>query len=77
MKIAIILLILGCTSCQRANRPPPTTTTTTYDDDYYDDDDSYDDDDEIVSLVKSYIDAGRMSNGDYRKVLWIYGSIII
>merc|ERR1712136_59703 len=58
MKIAIILLILGCTSCQRANRPPPTTTTTTYDDDYYDDDDSYDDDDEIVSLVKSYIDAG-------------------
>merc|ERR1712198_491217 len=59
MKIAIILLILGCTSCQRANRPP-TTTTTTYDDDddYYDDDDSYDDDDEIVSLVKSYIDAG-------------------
>merc|ERR1712131_439669 len=59
MKIAIILLILGCTSCQRANRPPPTTTTTTYDDDYYDDDDdSYDDNDEIVSLVKSYIDAG-------------------
>ena len=73
MKIAIILLILGCTSCQRANRPPPTTTTTTYDDD----DDSYDDDDEIVSLVKSYIDAGRMSNGDYRKVLWMHGSIII
>ena len=63
MKIAIILLFLGCTFCQRANRPPPTTTTTTDDDD---------DDDYIVSLVKSYIDAGRMRNGDYRKVLTLF-----
>ena len=47
MKIAIILLFLGCTNFTRA------------------------DDDDVVTLVKSYIDAGIMRNGEFRNDLRI------